>query len=150
MDAQKRQVGIGDGIDEVLDDGRFRTRQRVVFAPKWDDPVLDGQAREAGETVRLQAGAGDEIIGGDRASVLGADCDPCPIFGDGVGSGPKPDFAAGGPELLGHREADPAIVDDTGGMNEQRAKAGDVGFDLAQAGGRNGIEGDVVFARPRF
>ncbi len=143
---EERQLRIGDRVDQVIDDVVLRRRQTEVFAAEGDDLVVDLHPGHHRQAIRLQAGAGHQLLRLPAAAVA-ADGDAVGAFldrGDGLA---QADLAALAADHPGHGVADFAVVDDAGGVEEQPAKADDIRFALAQLLGVQALHLQAVLLR---
>ncbi|MNO89095.1 hypothetical protein D3C76_805670 [compost metagenome] len=146
MHAQERQLRVGDRVDQVVDDLALAGGQAVVLATEGDDLVVDLHPGQAGQTVGLQAGAGHQLAGLPGLLVV-ADLDVLAQFTDRPHGGRQPDFATGLADDLGHGIADLLVVDDAGGIEEQRTETGDVGFAALEFSGVEALDFQAIELR---
>ena len=75
VDAEEREGGIGDGVDEAADEVAALGREAQVGAAEGDDAGVGVGAGEDGEAVGPQAGAEDGAPGFDIVAAVGAQAD---------------------------------------------------------------------------
>jgi len=143
--AQKRQFGIGNGVDQMVDNAIVPGRKAVVFAPERNDLEIDADAGHFCQSVGHQAGTGDDITGLDHAAIQ-SQLHRRRGFRDGVHLLADQQSAATRLKSLGHLPGDALVVGDPGGGHEQGANAVDVWLLAAQRPRRKGFHGDAVLA----
>ncbi len=60
MDAQERELGIGNGVDQPATEGLGLEDQLVVLSPKGDDRSLGNAPAELRDAVRVEPRAGHQ------------------------------------------------------------------------------------------
>ncbi len=143
VDAQERQVGIGHGIDQVAHEAALGGGHVVVLAAERHHAVVDGQAREPGDPVGLQARAGHEPARAPRRSP-GLDGDAAPVLADGVHGRAEHHRAAPRAQEVAHGGAHARVVDDARGGREQGAEPRDLGLAPPQLGRVERLDRDAV------
>ena len=151
MDAEKRQAGIGHGVDQAAATARDLRGQREVATPKRDDRRPCGvSSRRSGQTVGVEPGARDRAARFDGAAA-GLDPDAAAVVLELRHGGRECDRIAGAFELGLECLRDAPEVDQTTLRNMQPRDPGDVRLDVAQsARGQKPETGEAVAARSPF
>src|SRR5215204_493948 len=119
--AEERQLRVGDGVDQVIDDPVLVGPQPVVLPPEWHDAEIDVDAAQPRDPVRLKPGRGDNVPGPD--AIL-SDVERHARGGllDVGHLARRENRAATLGDDTGHRLGDLRVVDDPSGLDEETAQ----------------------------
>ena len=124
MNAEEGEGGVGDGVDEMVDEVLTGGFEEIVFPAKGDDAGVAAFSGEGGDAVAVEAGAVNEEVG-----LVFSVKDPVGFdFGDG---GVCEDLGTGRGEEGDHGVADVLVVDDAFFGDAEGEEAGGMGFDFA-------------------
>ncbi len=138
VDAEEREGGVGDGVNEMIDEELAGGFEEIVFAAEGDDAGVAAFPGEGGDAVAVEAGAVDEEIG----LVLAVEDPAWFDFGDG---GARENLGAGAPQEGDHGVADVLVVDNSFFGDAEGEEAGGVGFDFADLfGGKEAEAAEAV------
>lgn len=123
MDAEEREGGVGYGVDEIFNEIGFLVGDFVVFAAEGNDADVEIGIGLAGKPVRVQAGAGAELL---RlvAALVGLEGDAVGGFDHVTRLFAEVDLPAHFLDLLGEGVAHAEVVDDASFWNVKRGDSG--------------------------
>ncbi len=135
MDAQEREAGVRDRVDQALAQIPGVRGQRVVVAAERHDPLVAGSAGHPGHLVGLEAGTGDDVatdhVALHAVTAGDGDDDLVGAFPDLRDTRARPDLGAQRPDVVGIGQRDLAEVDDPGPWRMEGEDSGGVRLDLA-------------------
>ena len=143
VDAEKWIRGVGHGIDEPFHEVLAFGAEGVELAAEGDNHRRGLCAAEFGDAIAVEAGAVDDLFGGEFAGG-GFDDDATVVAADGGGLRGGDDAAALGGDDFGEAAADLGVVDDAGFGDVDAGEADAVGFKLADLFGGDAVADDAV------
>src|ERR1700679_3600933 len=129
MHTEKWQLGVRNRIDQMPYDFGLLVGKPEVLAAERSDAKLDVQPRRSSQPIRLQAGAGDELVRTDRLASGQDDLDLVGSLYDTMYGGAQAELAALLAHLLCQRSRDQSIVHDAGTGYQEAREPGDARFD---------------------
>ncbi len=144
VNAEKRVLRIGDGVDQHFHEMLAFRAEGVEFAAKGNDQGGWFGAAEAGDAVAVEASAVDDLSCREFAGCCFDDC-PIRVAADGRCAGGGDDAAAALGDDVGESAGDLAVIDDTGFGDVDAGNAGGaMRFQFADAFGADAGAIDAV------
>lgn len=130
MDAEEREGGVWDGVNEIPAEGPSLGSESVVFAAERDDLKIGLEAAHSGDAIGLESAAVDESLGGEVA-LGGVEDDGVGFLRDFEDFGGGKDLASMLSDGVSVGVGDSFVVDDAGFSDVHAGDSCDVGFILA-------------------